>query len=363
MAGDLHEFRITEQDTALLTVYPMKEYELSRQPSRMGVKRKGYMWDSVFQEVNIETNEVLFEWHASDHYTVAESDYPAGNAGLSKSNGYDFFHINSVDKDAKGNYLVSSRYMQGVSYISGKTGEVLWVLGGRRNSFKDMSGGAATKFGWQHDALWNADHTGVHLFDNGARYGLKPSVEASRGVEILLDTINMTAELMGEYVNPRKIISGSQGSMQILPSGNVLLGFGYNAAWTEFSHEGEPLCDVHIGSQNTFNTGAVQTYKVNKAAWIGKPTTAPRISAVGGDIFMSWNGATEVKQWQIRGSQTTGMNFEPVLEVNNTGFETSVSVYCDKWLFVKAVALDAAGVELGVTESVPTGCVVGSAYH
>lgn len=336
----------------------MKEYELSRQPGRMGVNRKGYMWDSVFQEVNIETNEVMFEWHASDHYTVAESDFPAGNAGRSKTNGYDFFHINSVDKDLAGNYLTSSRYMQGVSYIDGKTGEVLWVLGGRRNSFTDKSGAAATKFGWQHDARWNADHTGIHLFDNGARYGLKPSVEASRGVEIILNTVNMTAEVKAEFVNPQKIISGSQGSMQVLPSGNVLLGFGYNAAWTEFSSEGEPLCDVHIGSQKAFNTGAVQTYKVNKAAWMGKPSTAPRIVVIDGEVFVTWNGATEVKKWRVQGSRGPGSEFEAVVEVDKTGFETSVSVYCEKWQFVRAVALDASGAELGLTEVVATGCAV-----
>lgn len=324
----------------------------------MGVSRKGYMWDSVFQEVEIETNEVIFEWHASDHYRVEESDFPAGNAGRSKNNGYDFFHINSVDKDSFGNYLISSRYMQSISYIDGKTGEVLWVLGGRRNSFTDKSGGTATKFGWQHDARWNADHTGIHLFDNGARYGLKPSVEASRGVEIILDTVNMTAELKAEFVNQHKIISGSQGSMQVLPSGNVLLGFGYNAAWTEFSSEGEPLCDVHVGSKKTFNTGAVQTYKVNKAAWVGKPTTAPRIAVADDEIFMSWNGATEVKLWRIQGSRGSGIDLEVVMEVEKTGFETSVSVYCEKWVSVRAVALDASGAELGVTEIVPTDCRV-----
>jgi hypothetical protein len=336
----------------------MKEYELPHQPGRIGDIRKGYMWDSVFQEVDMETNQVIFEWHASDHYRVDESDFPAGNAGRSKNNGYDFFHINSIDKDVAGNYLVSSRYMQGVSYIDGKTGEVLWVLGGRRNSFTDKSGGTATKFGWQHDARWNADHTGIHLFDNGARYGLKPSVEASRGVEVLLDTTTMTAEIKAEFVNPRKIISGSQGSMQVLPSGNVLLGFGYNAAWTEFSSEGEPLCDVHVGSEKTFNTGAVQTYKVNKAAWVGKPNTAPKIAVVGSEVFLSWNGATEVKKWRIQGSRGTGVDLQAVVEVEKTGFETSVRVYCEEWHLVRGLALDGSGAELGVTEVVSTDCAV-----
>lgn len=327
--------------------------------------RKGYIWDSVIQEVNIKTNEVLFEWHASEHFDINESDFPPGNTGRNVKSGYDFFHINSIDKDYLGNYLISSRYYQSLTYISGPSGEILWTLGGKHNSFTDLSSGLATKFGWQHDARWIADHTGITLFDNGARYGLKPHVDHSRGIHIALDLEVMTAQVVAEFVNPRKIISTSQGSVQVLENGNVLVGYGYNAAWTEFTSEGDVLCDVHVGSQKTFGTGAVQTYHVHKKPWTGLPKTKPLIlfntASGGGEVYMSWNGATEIANWVLQASANKDMNAHPksILDISMTpksGFETKAKVDCKKWPFVRAVAVDSKGLKLGMSEVVETFC-------
>jgi hypothetical protein len=312
--------------------------------------------------VDIETNEVLFEWHASDHYDINTSDFPSGNTGRVKTSGYDFFHINSIDKDFLGNYLISSRYYQSLTYINGSSGDILWTLGGKKNSFRDLSDGKATKFSWQHDARWTADHSGITLFDNGARYGLRPTVDHSRGVHIALDLEAMTAELKTEFINPRKIISASQGSMQILPSGNILLGYGYNAAWTEFLPTGEAICDVHVGSQKTFNTGAVQTYHVSKQAWVGKPTTQPKIVFLAEEqsLDMSWNGATDIQNWVVQASGSREMESTSILDiamVERMGFETKAKVDCKKWPYVRAVAIDEKGMKLGVSEVVETFCM------
>ncbi|KAL5315697.1 hypothetical protein ACEPPN_016567 [Leptodophora sp. 'Broadleaf-Isolate-01'] len=167
----------------------------------------------------------------------------------------------------------------------------------------------------------------------------------------------MTATLKTSYINPRKIISGSQGSMQTLPSGNILIGYGYNAAWTEFSADGEVLCDVHIGSQKFFNTGAVQTYKVLKFPWVGRPTTRPKVRSLGGWVYVSWNGATEVRVWVLRGLNEDGgeLGVEDV-RIERTGFETKLKVDCRNWNFVKAVAIDANGTVLGESEVVTVTC-------
>lgn len=200
------------------------------------------------------------------------------------------------------------------------------------------------------------------LFDNGARYGLKASMKSSRGVKIRLDLVSMTAEVVAEFVNPRGVISASQGSMQILPSGNVLLGFGYNAAWTEFLPTGEAICDVHVGSQKTFNTGAVQTYHVNKYPWIGRPTTtSPQIVFREGEVHVSWNGATEIRSWVLETSMNEDMegNKNSILDigmVDRTGFETKMGVDCHRWPYVRAVAVDVKGKRLGVGEVVTTDC-------
>ncbi|RAL67368.1 hypothetical protein DID88_008123 [Monilinia fructigena] len=262
--GDLHEFHITPSGTALVTQYILKEAPIIyRQRSR-----KGWIWDSVIQEINIETNEILFEWHASDHYGTEESYLPPGTMGLRKDHAYDFFHVNSIDKD---------------------------------------------------------------------------------GVEVVR-----------EYVNPRKIISASQGNMQVLENGNVVVGYGYNAAWTEYSAEGKVLCDVHIGSQKAFNTGAVQTYKVLKHAWTGKPDSVPDVKVVKNKVYVSWNGATEVKRWILEGSRSERgkigkEGFQVVFEVEKTGFETKILFHKRAWCWVRVVAVDGEGVRLRNSEIWTTG--------
>ncbi|KAH7371870.1 ASST-domain-containing protein [Cadophora sp. MPI-SDFR-AT-0126] len=351
--GDFHEFTITEHGTALLTQYRYEKGDWG-----VGLAPQGYIWDSVFQEINIGTSEVLFEWHAYDHVDINKSDFPSGSTGRNRYSGYDFFHINSIDKDALGNYLISSRYYQCLMYISGKNGSILWELGGSRNAFMDLSDSKATTFGWQHDAHWTNDHSGITLFDNGARYHLKPTVDHSRGVHIELNLQAMTATLKTTFVNPRKILSGSQGSMQTLPSGNVLLGYGYNAAWTEFNAQGEVLCDVHIGSQEFFNTGAVQTYKVLKFPWVGRPSTKPKVGTIDGWVYMSWNGATEVKFWIVKGLDEAGAELQrsEEVQVERAGFETGVKIDCQKWKYVKVVAVDADGKVLGESDAATVAC-------
>ena len=68
--------------------------------------------------------------------------------GKNKDDAFDFFHINSIDKTESGDYIVSARYMLAVICVSGKTGEILWQLGGKNNNFKDLD--HALNFAWQH---------------------------------------------------------------------------------------------------------------------------------------------------------------------------------------------------------------------
>lgn len=61
--GDFHEFSITPDDRAIVTAYTKIPWNLTAYG-----RENGYIWDCVFQELDIETNELLYEWHASDHY-------------------------------------------------------------------------------------------------------------------------------------------------------------------------------------------------------------------------------------------------------------------------------------------------------
>lgn len=85
--SDLHEFQLTGHGTALVTAYEPVKYNL--RPWR-GSSR-GYMLDGVFQEIDLETKEILFQWRALDHVDPSDSYYQVERK-------WDFFHLNSLEK-------------------------------------------------------------------------------------------------------------------------------------------------------------------------------------------------------------------------------------------------------------------------
>lgn len=313
--GDLHEFRITDNNTALITVYVEKQADLTG----MGMFRgaNGWIVDSLFQEIDLDTNKLLFEWKASEHFPAAESYMTHPFGGYVKSIPFDFFHINSVEKDpSTGHYLISSRHTHSISLIHSTTGEVLWQLGGAHSDFEDLSDGAATDFKWQHDARFISTPVTpgategeyiISFFDNGLAGALHVDADYSKASLVRINTASepMTAELLHSYASLQHTLAGSQGSVQVLPeTGNVFVGWGASAAWTEFDAESEEvLCEAHLSAGMSFSWERVKSYRVFKVPnWVGAPGWRPSAEVSGDRIYVSWNGATEVRSWELQGT-------------------------------------------------------------
>lgn len=354
LGGDLHEFRITPEGTAMITLYEIIDADLTP----FGHEADGKIWDCLIQDIDLATGKLLFQWRASEHHELTETLRKIPN-----DDPFDWHHINSVDKDHKGNYLVSSRYLHAVTYISGETGEIIWVLGGKRNSFTDLSDGKATKFWFQHDARWQDDYTTITIFDNGGDdFG---KVEPyTRGLRVKLDQVAMTAELVTEYVNPNHIFGMSQGSLQVLPTGNVLLGYGNTPAMTEYAFNGTVLCDVHFGPQSWFGSSDVMSYRTFKFDWVGRPDTKPDVLIErSGDaegesgngnlmsVFVSWNGDTEVRRWVLEGTDDVERGrWKDVADEARDGFETQLLIQSDDPRYVRVRGFDRNGNILGESD-------------
>lgn len=250
--------------------------------------------------------------------------------------------------------------LHSVACISATTGEVLWVLGGRRNEFTDTSQGLATNFKWQHHA--NVQKNGmISIFDNAKWMKWYTEIwdhgEISRGLLLSLDTTNMTAELVKGYTNPALRGSPQQGSMQILEgSGNVVIGWGYSAAFTEFSQRGEILCDTHVNPSLAFSFGLVHSYRAFRATtWIGRPKTSPAIYMRAGDdhAFVSWLGSTETTHWILQTAKDNPDNdliFTNSTQAARDGFETLVKVPHGDFEYIRIVAADKHGQVLATTK-------------
>lgn len=352
LEGDIHEFHITPDDTALMTVYYPSPADLTS----VGGPQDGWLLDSIFQEIDVESGELIFEWHASHHITVDSTMRTAmgSDDGTTPSSGLDYFHINSIDKDHLGNYIISARHTHQILCISPQ-GETLWILGGKHNDFTDLSLGHATDFSWQHHARWHGNDT-LSLFDNAkSTTSGEPFVgDHSRGLLLRLDTDAKTAEVLHDYYDPADPkLASSQGSMQMMDddTGRVLVDYGFLPAWTEFSRAGDVLCDVHLAPWIIWQLGMVTSYRIFKTTqWVGRPRDAPKTYLRPADevLYVSWNGATEVEQWVLQGADWEGArdeSFEDVDSQIKEGFEAAFDIVDDgmpQYLRVAAVDRDGA---------------------
>lgn len=357
--ADMHEFHITDDDTALIITTIPTPYDLRS----IGGPERGWIVDDYFQEIDIETGELLFQWSSVDHFppnTTMEAqdncliDPSARFAGCGneKDSPFDYYHLNSVEKDSKGNYLISARNVWGISYIDGKTGDVLWTLGGGKvNDFEDMTGGAARAFAWQHHARWVEEGKSFSYFDNhyhriGDPYG--PS--GGRVVEI--DQGSMTVKLRQAYNHPYHIKPESQGNIQHLDNGNYMVGWGSSGAFTEFATDGEVLCDARFGAEAFFEFSPVSSYRVFRGSWTGRPTYPPSFSLTGSRLHVSWNGATDVDRWQVEMvTDADAETVEVIAQQFKDGFETAIDLPREAaGSMIRVVALDEDGEQLGVTD-------------
>jgi len=341
--ADLHEFLLTPRGTALLTVYRIVQRDLSS----VGGSKHGRVVDGIVQEVDVATGRVLFTWHSLGHVAPAESYAKAPGSDDGAATPYDYFHLNSIEEEPNGDLLLSARNTHAVYEIDRHTGAVLWRLGGKRSSFRM---GRGTSFAWQHDARRRADGT-ITLFDDGAA----PAVEKhSRALRIRLDASANAATLVRAYVSPGGVLAGSQGNTQVLPDGNVLVGWGAVPEVTEFGDDGRVTFDATLPAGD-------DSYRAYRFRWTGRPAGRPAIAvdAAGGaaaTVYASWNGDTRAARWQVLGG-LSGEHLVPVgAPTARTGFETGLHVRTTAPLLaVEALAPD--GRVLGRSAAVPRGGV------
>lgn len=339
--ADLHEFKLTDRGSAYLTIYKNVLVDLSP----WGGPKRGAVLDSIAQEIDIETGNVVWEWHSLGNVPLGDTKIPFPE---SPTEAFDYYHINSVNEDDDGNILISGRNTFSVDKVDKETGEMIWTLGGEGSDFEM---GKGTDFSYQHDALRQEDGT-LTLYDNAGTYGQEPTYPNSRGLVLNLDEENMTAELARDpFIHPDGLLAPSQGNMQELPDGNYLVGWGSQPWFTEFSPDGEVLLDGTYYARNS-------SYRTYRDPWTGMPSDDPAIATANGgsgrvNVWASWNGATEVDSWRILGGESSG-DLSELDTVPKRGFETMAAVESQDRFFA-VEALDADGEVLGTSATIGLG--------
>ncbi|KAH9903522.1 Arylsulfotransferase-domain-containing protein [Xylariomycetidae sp. FL2044] len=360
LMGDLHEFHITKDGTVLMTAYNPVPADLTS----LGGPSKGWALDGIFQEIDIASGDLLFEWSSMQHVALNDTVryFMGADDGTTPRSAFDYFHINSIDKDGDGNYVVSGRHTQTIMGISGKPedqGAVLWTLGGRHNQFKDLSDGHATDFTYQHHVRLHENRT-LSIFDNAnaERWGPATPYDYSRGIMIRLDTQKMTATLLEEYFDPdHPHHPSSQGSMQVM-NDRVVVDYGFLPRITDFARDtgNNVLCEAEIAPWLVARWGLVTSYRAFKTKdWVGRPKEAPGVflKPSEGSLYVSWNGATEVDRWVLQGAEWDELKEEIYHEltvVKRERFETAFEIEGTVPQYLRVAAVDKRGNVIAHTE-------------
>ncbi|HYM45273.1 MAG TPA: arylsulfotransferase family protein [Solirubrobacteraceae bacterium] len=344
LQADLHDFQLAPDEVAYTTAYDVMRCNLDP----VGGARNGVIVDTSVQEIDMKTGLVRWEWHALDHIGVSESHEPLPTSATP----WDWFHLNSVDPEPNGDLLVSGRSTWAGYQLEKGSGKILWRLGGTDSSF---AMGPGTRTAWQHDARMQPDGS-VTFFDDGSN---PREHYQSRGVRIALDTKRRTATLVKAYTHPSPLLADSQGNMQVLRSGNVVIGWGASPSISELSPGGELLFDAHYAP-------GLGSYRAFRFPWTGRPLQLPSVVArvtVTGDetaVATSWNGSTKTVSWRVLAGEDQS-SITPQGSMPAAGFESSV-ILPQCYAYVAVQALDSSGQVLGTSATVrvqklpPGGC-------
>ena len=322
-SSDLHEFQLIPHGRALIDAYVPVHADLSS----VGGSSNGTVLDCVIQELDVRTGRVLWEWHALGHVPLSAS-YNAPTSSFP----FDYFHLNSIQQLAGGKLIVSARNTWAVYMVDERTGRVVWTLGGKYSNYRM---GPGTNFEWQHDARMHRRGI-LTVFDDA---GFPQEETESSAKELEVNARTGVVSLVRRFTHSPPLLAGSQGNVQLLGAGKVMVGWGSVSEFSEFGPSGRELLDGH------FRLGT-SSYRAYRFAWTGHPLYPPSLAVEPGPdgttrLFASWNGATQVATWEVLVGQRRS-DLIPLSAQDSRGFQTTLALR-DQPRFFAVDALDAHG--------------------
>ena len=178
----------------------------------------------------------------------------------------------------------------------------------------------------------------------------------ARALVLKLNVAAKKVTLLREDKRPEKTLAASEGSVQQLKHGDVMVGWGATQYMSEFNGRVE-------GSNRKKGTQIFEaqlplgdgTYRVQRFPWSATPNTLPKIAAVresptAVNVYASWNGATTVVAWKVLAGESP-TSLTPVSTAPWSGFETTINVPGSASTF-EVQALGAKGEVLATSEPV-----------
>ena len=195
---------------------------------------------------------------------------------------------------------------------------------------------------WQHHVrILNDSSTNavLSIFDNANAEPPLSGVNQTLGLLFSLDLESKSATLLQEYKDANQpLFVDSQGALSILANGNALQGYGQIPIVKEYGPEGDVRMSVQFGDLDGQHQSS---YRVYRLEWEAVPAADPALFAEQGHAYASWNGATQVYEWDIF-QGTTAESVVYTHSVKKFGFETELAIF-NTTKFVKVAAVYDAG--------------------
>lgn len=344
-----HEVVIRGHD-AWVTSY---RYVADQDLSAYGGAKHGTLYDSAVQEYDLRTGKLLYSWDAfnpgrTPNVPLSDSE---GAAPPNPNVPWDAYHVNSIQLVGSHEFLTSFRNTWAAYLVDINSGKVVWILGGKRSTFAIPASG---QFEFQHNAQLLQNNE-VSLYDDHCcafgKTGFVPPPPGSqsRGLLLQLNMANHTASVLHAYNHTPSLIAAFTGSTEVLPNGNVLVGWGSQPFFSEYSKSGKLLLDAVW-------PGVDLSYRVLLSNnWVGKPFYAPSGAVVSrhgrATVYASWDGATQVARWEVFAGHDAH-HLMTVASASRSGFETAIRLK-RAYREYKVRAVDAKGHPLGTSGMFP----------
>lgn len=332
-----HELVISGQ-TGWVTSYKPISMDLSP----YGGAVNGTLLDASVQQYNLKTGALVGTWDALHHIPLSQSQTkPAPKPGVP----WDAYHVNSVQLQPGGKFLVSMRNTWGAYLVDTNSSNldaspIQWTVSGNPaiSSFKLPTNGA---FQWQHDVELHSGNV-LSVFDdaccNVTATGFGPQSGTTRGLVLKLDTTNHTASFVAQYERP-DTESAFLGNTDLLPNGNVMVGWGSQRFFSEYGKGGKLLLDAVMPTPDL-------SYRAFVQKWVGTPFFPPsgavRRKHGKTTVYASWDGATQVAAWRVLAGPGV-KHLTAIVVKAKTGFETAISLGSKSYKVYKVQALNARG--------------------
>jgi hypothetical protein len=230
--------------------------------------------------IEMDANDkAVFIWNSLDYFNIQDVVDDAFDVDLTEKT-IDYAHMNSMDVDLDGNFVVSSRNLCEITKIDRQTGEIIWRLGGEHDYFtwvndeyriscqhdiRVLPNGNFTVFdnGNYHQSPFSGNDNGYHILSSDSAYNDNPRF--SRALELSVNTGNWTVTKVWEYREIPDHYSWLMGNVQRLPNGNTLIN------WAE-SHLPK-LTEVRPDGSKAFELNFIDShwsYRTFRFPWSGK---------------------------------------------------------------------------------------------